>query len=405
MKKLGVVENPKLFVLETIFEKNDEIPHKLKCITPELDISIGNFVLSDCKYSSSGESLLKKYGEELYFLFTENENCILSKTDYSGNIKSVIKENGSIEEFIIYDDEIISISFRDNRLPEIYSHKNGKPLKLTDFNKSDSNTDTIIPGKVSIKISEKHSMDGWVIKPRNYDHMKKYPGILNIHGGPTVNYGDIYYHEMQYWADNGYFVFFCNPRGSSGKGNEYADILGKYGTVDYDDIMFFTDEVLKKYPSIDEKRIGVTGGSYGGFMTNWIISHTQRFKAAVSQRSVSNWITKFCNSDVGYSCVGDLLGSDPWNDFHNLWKQSPLKYAERIKTPTLFIHSYEDYRCCVEEGLQMFSALKYHQVESKLIIFKNENHNLSRKGKPHARINRLKEITNWFDKHIKNYNR
>jgi dipeptidyl aminopeptidase/acylaminoacyl peptidase len=165
--------------------------------------------------------------------------------------------------------------------------------------------------------------------------------------------------------------------------------------------MKFTDAVLEKYPFIDSERIGVTGGSYGGFMTNWIIGHTRRFKAAVSQRSISSWITNFITSDIGYYFVKDQIAATPWDNMERLWDHSPLKYAYRAKTPTLFIHSNEDYRCWEVEGLQMFTALKYFGVESRLFLFKRENHELSRSGKPQHRIKRLEEITNWFNRYLK----
>ena len=128
---------------------------------------------------------------------------------------------------------------------------------------------------------------------------KKYPAILDIHGGPKTVYGKVFYHEMQVWASKGYFVFFCNIHGSDGRGNEFMDIRGKYGTIDYDELMQFTDKVLETYPQIDASKVGVTGGSYGGFMTNWIIGHTDRFACAASQRSIANWISFSQTSDIG----------------------------------------------------------------------------------------------------------
>ena len=239
------------------------------------------------------------------------------------------------------------------------------------------------------------------MKPVDFDENKKYPGILNIHGGPKTVYGAVYFHEMQYWTNEGYAVFFCNPRGSDGRGNAFSDIRGKFGDIDYKDIMKFTDLVLAKYPFIDENKLGVTGGSYGGFMTNWIIGQTDRFKAAASQRSISNWISKFNTTDIGYYFVEDQQAATPWNDMQKLWDQSPLKFADKVKTPTLFIHSEEDYRCWMAEGLQMYTALKYHGVESRFCLFRGENHELSRSGKPKHRIRRLKEITEWFDRYLK----
>jgi dipeptidyl aminopeptidase/acylaminoacyl peptidase len=206
---------------------------------------------------------------------------------------------------------------------------------------------------------------------------------------------------MQYWASSGYVIFFCNPRGSDGKGNAFADIRGKYGTIDYDDIIKFTDEVIKRYSFIDPERVGVTGGSYGGYMTNWIIGHTDRFKAAVSERSIANWISKFCTTDIGYYFVEDQIAATPWDNQDKLWQHSPLSYANQVKTPTLFLHSEEDYRCWLTEGLQMFTALKFHGVESRFCLFRGENHELSRSGKPQHRLRRLKEITEWFNQYLK----
>ena len=164
--------------------------------------------------------------------------------------------------------------------------------------------------------------------------------------------------------------------------------------------MDFTDQVLEAYPQIDRERLGVTGGSYGGYMTNWIIGHTHRFACAVSQRSISNWITKILTTDIGYYYTADQVGGMPWPDPTPLWDCSPLKYAGQVKTPTLFLHSDQDFRCWMAEGLQMFTALKLHGVQTRLCLFHGENHELSRSGTPRHRIRRLKEMTDWFQKYL-----
>ncbi len=176
------------------------------------------------------------------------------------------------------------------------------------------------------------------------------------------------------------------------------DIRGKYGSIDYDDLMKFTDEVLTKYNDIDSKRLGVMGGSYGGFMTNWIIGHTDRFKRACTQRCISNWISMYGTSDIGFYFVEDQVDGTPWRDFDNMWNMSPLKYADKITTPTLIIHADEDHRCPPEQGHQMFLALNYHDIETKMVVFKGENHELSRSGKPLHRRRRLNEIVEWMTK-------
>ncbi|WP_009610317.1 alpha/beta hydrolase family protein [Caldanaerobacter subterraneus] len=392
MKKYGINENSKFYILEESGER--------RCITPELDMSLGNSVNSDVRYGSGFS--FKAEGDYLYFISTERYNAYLNRINLEGKIEKVIDKDGSVDMFDVCGDNILFIGFRGLKLLELYEYKDGQEIQITDFNEWVQKEKKLSkPERVEVETRPGHFIDGWVIKPVDYEEGKKYPAILDIHGGPKTVYGDVYFHEMQYWASEGYFVFFCNPVGSDGRGNEFADIRGKYGTIDYEDIMKFTDYVLENYKDIDSERVGVTGGSYGGFMTNWIIGHTDRFKAAVSQRSISNWFTEFGTTDIGYYFVPDQVGGTPWDNFEKYWDNSPLKYADKVKTPTLFLHSDEDFRCWLAEALQMFTALKYFGVESRLVICHGENHDLSRSGKPKHRIRRLKEITDWFNKYLK----
>jgi len=208
---------------------------------------------------------------------------------------------------------------------------------------------------------------------------------------------------MQFLAGQGYAVIYTNPRGSSGRGNDFADLREKYGTIDYDDLMNVVDAAIETYPFVDADHLGIMGGSYGGFMANWAIGQTDRFAAAVSQRSISNWTSKFNTTDIGYYFNQDAMGTTPWEEggADKLWRHSPLKYADKAVTPTLFIHSEQDYRCWMAEGLQMFTALRYHGVDSRLVLFRDENHELSRSGKPKHRQRRLQEMLDWFDKYLK----
>ncbi|MEQ2130441.1 S9 family peptidase [Caldanaerobacter subterraneus KAk] len=392
MKKYGINENSKFYILEESGER--------RCITPELDMSLGNSVNSDVRYGSGFS--FKAEGDYLYFIYTERYNAYLNRINLEGKIEKVIDKDGSVDMFDVCGDNILFIGFRGLKLLELYEYKDGQEIQITDFNEWVQKEKKLSkPERVEVETRPGHFIDGWVIKPVDYEEGKKYPAILDIHGGPKTVYGEVYFHEMQYWASEGYFVFFCNPVGSDGRGNEFADIRGKYGTIDYEDIMKFTDYVLENYKDIDPERVGVTGGSYGGFMTNWIIGHTDRFKAAVSQRSISNWFTEFGTTDIGYYFVPDQVGGTPWDNFEKYWDNSPLKYADKVKTPTLFLHSDEDFRCWLAEALQMFTALKYFGVESRLVICHGENHDLSRSGKPKHRIRRLKEITDWFNKYLK----
>ena len=393
-KQYGINENSSIYISESDGHKTLKIS--------DLDFSKHNTVGSDCRYGGSRGT--KVEGNFLYFTTTEGSNSYINRIDSKGNYQRLSGGKGSIDGFDVQDGKIYFIGLRDLKLQELYSlsQETGEEFQESNFNSwVNDEVKLSLPVSLIMDVDEDIQVEGWVLKPIDYEAGKKYPAILNIHGGPKTVYGKVFYHEMQVWANRGFFVFFCNPRGSDGYGNAFSDIRGKYGSIDYDDIMNFTDMVLINYPDIDKDRIGVTGGSYGGFMTNWIIGHTSRFKAAASQRSISNWLSFFGTSDIGYFFADDQTADNPWTNPENLWDQSPLKYADRVTTPTLFIHSDEDYRCWIPEGLQMFTALKYHGVESRLVVFKGENHELSRSGKPKSRIRRLEEITDWFDKYLK----
>jgi len=255
--------------------------------------------------------------------------------------------------------------------------------------------------EVWIKSRDKTDIQGWIIKPPGFRKEKKYPSILQVHGGPHMQYGYHYLHEFFFLASKGYVVHCCNPRGSDGYGEEFKSAIdNRIGTVDYTDVMDWVKFVSRK-PYIDNKRRGVTGGSYGGFMTNWIIGKTNIFKAAVTQRSVSNNISFWGSSDFNWSFQCEFGDKSPWEDHESYWRQSPMKYMKNVKTPTLVIHSEHDYRCDIEQGEQIFVALKVLGVDTEMIRFPDESHGLSRIGRTDRRISRLNHILRWFDKYLK----
>lgn len=393
MKSYGINENEKFYTISLN-------GFQAKCITPQIDVAMTNSVGSDCRYGISDLKQIK--GDYLYFVTTEGINSSLNRIDLSGNIEKIITGEGSVDGISVSEGNILYIGMKPNKLQELFKKQDYIINQITKVNEwIQLERKVSKPERIAIETEPGITIDGWIIKPCDYTPGKKYPAIFDIHGGPKTVYGSVFFHEMQYWASQGYAVFFCNPRGSDGRGNEFADIRGKYGTIDYHDLMKFTEEILKKYDFIDNERLGLTGGSYGGFMTNWIIGHTNRFKAAASQRSISNWISMFNTTDIGYFFAEDQNNASPWVNQEKLWAHSPLKYADKVKTPTLFLHSEEDYRCWIAEAIQMFTALKYHGIEARLCIFRGENHELSRSGKPKHRIRRLNEITTWMDRYLK----
>ena len=255
--------------------------------------------------------------------------------------------------------------------------------------------------EVWFKGAAKNELQGWILKPPGFNPKKKYPSILEIHGGPRVQYGNYFMHEFYYLAAQGYVVFFCNPRGGQGYGERHSKAIhNNWGGPDYDDLMAWADYVARK-SYIDRKRMGVTGGSYGGYMTNWIIGHTTRFAAAVTQRSVSNLISMWGSSDFNWAFQEEFGNVPPWENHANYWRQSPMKYMGKARTPTLVIHSEQDLRCSIEQGEQVFVALKKLGVDTEMVRFPDEPHGLSRGGRTDRRVERLGHILRWFDKYLK----
>lgn len=355
-----------------------------------------------CGRSMASAPLLR--GGKIILLDTQDDSVqVIALNAERGEIADITRERGNITDVTAYGDGYAIIAMRGNGGSEIYAlTPDGKETRLTTLNTAIcAEYIYSAPQAISFQNGQGVEVHGWAIPPADAEPGRKYPTILDIHGGPKTAYGNSYFHEMQLWASRGFAVIFCNPTGSDGRGDDFADIFGAYGDRDYRDIMAFADEAIRRFNFIDPDRMGVTGGSYGGFMTNWIIGHTNRFRAAASQRSIANWTGFYGTSDIGYFFQPDQTGADLWQDAGKIWAQSPLKYADKVRTPALFIHSDEDYRCPLPEGLQMFTALRAHGVEARLCMFKGENHELSRSGKPKHRVRRLTEITEWFEKYLK----
>lgn len=364
----------------------------------DCEYSFYNAVLSDVRYGKTKS--ITKNRNDVYLLTCAGNQTVIFRYD-GDRLTKVFDQNGTADDLCVGEDgTLYVVAMLDMKLEEVYEVKDDQPKQLTAINKA------VLAGRYvaqpeELILEKPMKVYGWVLKPKDYDPKKKYPAILDIHGGPRCAYGPIFMHEMQIWASEGYFVFFCNPRGSDGRGNAFGDLRRKYGTIDYEDIMDFTDLVLETYPQIDKDRVGVTGGSYGGYMTNWIVGHTDRFKAAATQRSIANWITEVTVSDYGIDFPIEMEFDDVRHCEKELWDCSPLKYVNNVKTPILFIHSTEDYRCMLPEALQFYTPIRINGIDTKLVIFKGENHELSRNGKPLHRLKRLDEITDWLSKYLK----
>ncbi len=394
-KRHGMNENDWIYTLDPVSGAVE--------VLREEDHSLYGSVGSDCRFGG-GQARVAK-GGSLYSITTREGSALVCRIDADGSLSYVLDKEGSADCITLNEnaDKALLIGLYDMKLQELYSVDlaSGEMEQLTHFNDAVIADKYIAQPEYMTVESEGLTIGGWVLKPKDYDPEKTYPAVLDIHGGPKTVYGPVFYHEMQLWANMGYFVFYCNPKGSDGRDNNFMDIRGHYGETDFKNLMDFTDAVLAAYPQIDAKRVCETGGSYGGFMTNWIIGHTDRFCCTASQRSISNWLSFYGVADIGFTFARDQNDADPFESPEKMWKQSPLKYAGNVKTPTLFIHSDEDYRCPLDQGLQMYTALVDRGVPARMCMFHGENHELSRSGKPKHRVRRLTEITDWFEKYAK----
>ncbi|MFI5326470.1 MAG: S9 family peptidase [Candidatus Rokuibacteriota bacterium] len=246
------------------------------------------------------------------------------------------------------------------------------------------------------------TVDGWIMKPFGWKAGTRYPLLVNAHGGPHAQYGYPFLDEFQVQAGAGYGVLYTNPRGSQGYGEAFTRaVVGDWGGGDVADVQAGLDEALARYDWIDPARLGLLGGSYGGFLTSWIVGHSTRFKAACSERAVNSHVTMFGSSDIGHLFnVGELGGVLPWENMAKYLERSPLTYARDITTPLLIIHSEDDLRCPIGEGEQLFVALKTLRREVVFVRFPDENHELSRSGKPRHRLERFRIILDWFAKYL-----
>lgn len=257
-----------------------------------------------------------------------------------------------------------------------------------------------VPEPFTVTSADGREVSGWLMKPVGFSEGAKYPMLLEIHGGPFGMYGETFMHEFQMLAAKGYVILYTNPRGSTGYGDDWAhDLHLKWGINDMPDQMAAVDWAIAQ-GFVDENRLGVLGGSYGGFMTNWLIGHTNRFKAACTMRTLSNLYAAYGTDDIMFRGTDDLFGADPWVDASVYWELSPISYVDQMETPLLIIHSEKDFRCPIGQAEELFTALKRRGQEVELVRFPDESHGLSRTGQPKHRIERLGYITGWFDRHL-----
>ena len=303
------------------------------------------------------------------------------------------------------DGSMIAYNATTTRKPSdlfIWNSADGRETRLTAFNDAWEKEHYLSDyTEVMYTAPDGTELQGWYLHPKDHDPSKSYPMAVEIHGGPQVMWGLSFFHEFQMLASHGYFVFLCNPRGSSGYGRQFQEIRKNGGYTDAPDILQGMDEVLKRETSIDGERLVVTGGSYGGFLSGWIVTHSDRFKAVVSQRGVYDELNMFGSGDIPESVEWYFNGVPRVETLQDVWDHSPAAHAKNVTTPLMILHSELDYRVPVSQAETFFAHLRRQgKKETVMVRYPGEGHELSRSGRPLHRVDRLYKIMGWFDLHI-----
>ena len=381
---------------------------KPRNVTAKFDFDAGGFLIADSSaprargrnvpiWTADGKGLIEVYAKE------GKANLALFDAT-TGDVKDLTSGNQGVMSFRASPDtsEVICTISTPTRINDLFvldrSTPNSPPKQLTHINDElFSKLNVTEPEEIWYNSFDGKRIEAWLQKPPDFDAQKKYPLILNIHGGPHTAYGYIFDHEFQWMAAKGYVVLYPNPRGSTSYGQEFGNVIQyHYPGDDYKDLMAGVDEVIKR-GYIDNDKLGVTGGSGGGLLTNWVVGQTPRFAAAVAQRDIASWEDWWYSADFTLF-QPNWFKAPPFDDEQEFKARSPITYVKNVKTPMMFILGEADYRTPPGAGgEEMFRALKFRKIPTVMVRFPNESHELSRSGQPWHRVERLQNIVGWFD--------
>jgi len=381
---------------------------KPRNLTEKFDFDVGNSLIGDNAAPRAGgrsPPIWTADGKSLIEIYSKEGKAILALFDVeTGAVTDLVSGNQDVMRFRASSDtsKLVYTISTPTRINDLFvldrQSASAQPKQLTDVNKELFSKLTLTePEEISYKSFDGKTIQAWVQKPPDFSPTKKYPLILNIHGGPHVAYGCLFFHEFQWMAAKGYVVLFPNPRGSTTYGQDFGNVIQyRYPGDDFKDLMAGVDELIKR-GYIDDKKLGVTGGSGGGLLTNWVVGHTPRFAAAVTQRDIASWTDWWYSADFTLFQPAWFKGP-PFEQEEDFKARSPITYIKEVKTPMMFIVGEADYRTPPSAGgEQMFRALKFRRIPTVMVRFPNESHELSRSGGPWHRVERLQNIVGWFD--------
>ncbi|MBX6342798.1 MAG: S9 family peptidase, partial [Thermomicrobiaceae bacterium] len=379
-----------------------------RCLTVELDRTAEDAMLTDTAAASDPGLVWSGDGQHLYFQVSDQGNTHLYRVGADGgDAECVVGGRRRVHDFSLSrDGQRVAFVAADPLNPgDVYvcAADGADERRLTRVNEGYLRSVALSEPEefwVESQAEDRLPIQAWLLRPAGFEEGRKYPVVLEVHGGPHSMYGNVFFHEFQLLAAQGYAVVYANPRGSQGYGDAFTKAaVGAWGERDMPDLMAVLDHVVGM-GFVDANRQAVLGGSYGGFMTNWLVGHTDRFRAAITMRCVSNLYSFYGTSDIGFRFGEYEIGGMPWENRDQYLRLSPISYVERMTTPLLILHSEADYRCPIEQAEQLFVMLKRLGREVEFVRFPDESHGLSRNGKPKHRVERLQHILRWFERYL-----
>jgi len=371
-----------------------------RCLTIGLDQSVGDSIITDMRAGHGIRLVWSPEGDRLYFQSSGPGVASVYSCDLEGNVRPEIGGQRRIYDFDRAAG-VIAFCASDTTSPgDLHMFTQGAEARVTDLNPWLHERYVAQPERHSFTAPDGWVVEGWLLRPDHFDAGRRYPLILEVHGGPHGQYGWAFFHELQVLAGMGYMVLYINPRGSDGYGEFFRrQVVRDWGGKDFVDLMTALDQAIETTGSVDVSRMGIGGGSYGGYLTNWVIGQTNRFSAAVAMRSISNLVSEYAQHDI--VLWGALeLGSPPWPDQEELWKRSPIRYVQNIQTPLLLTCGEMDLRTAISQSEELFGAMRFLGKTVEMVRFPEESHDLSRNGRPDRRVERLERIAGWYERFL-----
>jgi dipeptidyl aminopeptidase/acylaminoacyl peptidase len=371
-----------------------------RCLTATFDQAVHDSLITDMRAGHGSRLRWSPEGDRVYFVASGPGVTGVYSSDLEGNVRQDAGGQRRIFDFDI-GSGVLAFAASDTNTPgELHILTQGAEARLTDLNPWLRDRYIAQPERHQFTAPDGWMIEGWVLKPDGLDAGKLHPLVMQVHGGPHGQYGWAFFHELQVLAGMGYVVVYVNPRGSDGYGERFRrEVVRDWGGKDYADLMSALDQVIERTGYVDTNRMGIGGGSYGGYMTNWVIGQTDRFSAAVSMRSISNLVSEYPQHDI--VLWGTLeLGLPPWPDLDELWKRSPIRYVQKMRTPLLLTCGEMDLRCAISQSEELFGAMRLLGKTVELVRFPEESHDISRSGRPDRRVERLRRIAGWFERFL-----